>query len=817
MREISCEYGARQECKSCTERKVLEVAAIDLEAGVQTTPKVVKGTGEYMLRDGIDTEPLLKESSCTLFTPAEDSETQESLLSFTHVVDECSSHQNLGSNDFVHVTECSCTKTERSVYCAPLMSGPHDSGTFSIGTKWRGKREIPEKTRRPAALSDTAPTCGNQAVTRPRNEPAPPLWKTIVVRLLASHQGEPNSVPDWVTPGFSNVGIVPDDAAAGRVYSGMTPLHSGVAPYSLQSPSSALETNSFVRLVQTWSGGGGGAVTQAGARRLYEGSNMHPAVSNLAPNKRRLQRPPRVAARHRHDDHPTFLAIKCAATTADLDIYRDLVELPRPVTPSEAHGYSNFKWGRSGSVDRNISSGATDAQWLERSQVELQRVAYGKLLGRKTRFALDLSRVKVHTAHIETMCGPSDVWGGGGTLGGHVTSRLSEERQGLGSRREHTAVPIGNETRGSLSERRAAYQRVDTPTKGMHAVDKHTVDRHAVDKHTVDRHAVDKHTVDRHAVDKHTVDRHAVDKHTVDRHAVDKHTVDRHAVDKHTVDMHAVDKHTVDMHAVDKHTVDRHAVDKHTVDRHAVDKHTVDRHAVDKHTVDMHAVDKHTVDRHAVDKHTVDRHAVDKHTVDRHAVDKHTVDRHAVDKHTVDRHAVDKHTVDRHAVDKHTVDRHAVDKHTVDRHAVDKHTVDRHAVDKHTVDRHAVDKHTVDRHAVDKHTVDRHAVDKHTVDRHAVDKHTVDRHAVDKHTVDRHAVDKHTVDRHAVDKHTVDRHAVDKHTVDRHAVDKHTVDRHAVDKHTVDRHAVDKHTVDRHAVDKHTVDRHAVDKHIQSN
>ncbi|KAJ8884155.1 hypothetical protein PR048_016012 [Dryococelus australis] len=33
---------------------VLEVAAIDLEAGVQMTPKIVKGTGEDMLRDGID-------------------------------------------------------------------------------------------------------------------------------------------------------------------------------------------------------------------------------------------------------------------------------------------------------------------------------------------------------------------------------------------------------------------------------------------------------------------------------------------------------------------------------------------------------------------------------------------------------------------------------------------------------------------------------------------------------------------------------------------------------------------------------------------
>ncbi|KAJ8889108.1 hypothetical protein PR048_008602 [Dryococelus australis] len=42
--------------RSATQRNnsVLEVVAIDLEEGVQTTPKVVKGTGENMLRDGID-------------------------------------------------------------------------------------------------------------------------------------------------------------------------------------------------------------------------------------------------------------------------------------------------------------------------------------------------------------------------------------------------------------------------------------------------------------------------------------------------------------------------------------------------------------------------------------------------------------------------------------------------------------------------------------------------------------------------------------------------------------------------------------------
>ncbi|KAJ8897691.1 hypothetical protein PR048_003041 [Dryococelus australis] len=46
---------------------VLEVAAIDLEAGVQTTPKVVKGTGEDMLRDAVELGPLLKDSFCKAF------------------------------------------------------------------------------------------------------------------------------------------------------------------------------------------------------------------------------------------------------------------------------------------------------------------------------------------------------------------------------------------------------------------------------------------------------------------------------------------------------------------------------------------------------------------------------------------------------------------------------------------------------------------------------------------------------------------------------------------------------------------------------
>ncbi|KAJ8871611.1 hypothetical protein PR048_027938 [Dryococelus australis] len=50
------------------------------------------------------------------------------------------------------------------------------------------------------------------------------------VSLLTSHQGEPGSIPGRVTPGFSRLGIVPDDATDWRVSSGISrfpqPFHS---------------------------------------------------------------------------------------------------------------------------------------------------------------------------------------------------------------------------------------------------------------------------------------------------------------------------------------------------------------------------------------------------------------------------------------------------------------------------------------------------------------------------------------------------------------------------------------------------------------
>ncbi|KAJ8872780.1 hypothetical protein PR048_026396 [Dryococelus australis] len=54
LKEAPCSMCVKECGNEEMQSSVLEVAAIDLEAGVQTTPKVVKGTGEDMLQDGID-------------------------------------------------------------------------------------------------------------------------------------------------------------------------------------------------------------------------------------------------------------------------------------------------------------------------------------------------------------------------------------------------------------------------------------------------------------------------------------------------------------------------------------------------------------------------------------------------------------------------------------------------------------------------------------------------------------------------------------------------------------------------------------------
>ncbi|KAJ8878138.1 hypothetical protein PR048_022605 [Dryococelus australis] len=136
----------------------------------------------------------------------------------------------------------------------------------STGMKGSGKREIPEKTRRPAASSGNILTCEN-----PGNDPAGVWWEASrliaqprrllgdcanrflawpVEHVLAFHIPEPGSIPGGVGLGFSHVGIVPDDAADRRVFSGISRFLNPFIPMlfrtRLSSHSSALKTSMVI-------------------------------------------------------------------------------------------------------------------------------------------------------------------------------------------------------------------------------------------------------------------------------------------------------------------------------------------------------------------------------------------------------------------------------------------------------------------------------------------------------------------------------------------------------------------------------------------
>ncbi|KAJ8872801.1 hypothetical protein PR048_026417 [Dryococelus australis] len=115
-----------------------------------------------------------------------------------------------------------------------------------------------EQEARPVATPETEAQEA-QATSIPRSELAckvstlrrsPAWWGRggLAVRLLVYHPGEPSSIPGGVAeaPGFSHVGIVPDDAAGRRVSSGISlsppPLQSNTAPYSLGSQDLAVKS-----------------------------------------------------------------------------------------------------------------------------------------------------------------------------------------------------------------------------------------------------------------------------------------------------------------------------------------------------------------------------------------------------------------------------------------------------------------------------------------------------------------------------------------------------------------------------------------------
>ncbi|KAJ8890934.1 hypothetical protein PR048_010443 [Dryococelus australis] len=60
--------------------------------------------------------------------------------------------------------------------------------------KGREKRDVPEKTRRPAAFSGTIPTCENPGATRPGIEPGSPWWEARTLSCFKALNAQSNSI-----------------------------------------------------------------------------------------------------------------------------------------------------------------------------------------------------------------------------------------------------------------------------------------------------------------------------------------------------------------------------------------------------------------------------------------------------------------------------------------------------------------------------------------------------------------------------------------------------------------------------------------------
>ncbi|KAJ8889352.1 hypothetical protein PR048_008851 [Dryococelus australis] len=137
------------------------------------------------------------------------------------------------------------------------------------------------------------------------------LGGATVANALASHQGDPGSIPGGFTPGYSHVGMVPEDAACRRVFSGYfrfprlyipVPLHPRVSFHAmfrddghLPVPAGKPITRREVRFVVDGLGSGGlrkegerntaapKPITWEGRTGQEKGSYSRPAVNKTTP------------------------------------------------------------------------------------------------------------------------------------------------------------------------------------------------------------------------------------------------------------------------------------------------------------------------------------------------------------------------------------------------------------------------------------------------------------------------------------------------------------------------------------------------------
>ncbi|KAJ8880644.1 hypothetical protein PR048_017114 [Dryococelus australis] len=154
----------------------------------------------------------------------------------------------LRRKDNVFMTQLNASKLAFAATLVPFLSRVVASTTFTIHQSHLPTSSIscPFPLTRLSSSTSSSTLVSNQTTLhllggRGDREVSP----------LASHQGKAASIPDRVT-GFLHVGIMPGDAVGRQIFRGSPvspPFHSGAAPYSPQSPSSAFKT-SLLRAVQ---------------------------------------------------------------------------------------------------------------------------------------------------------------------------------------------------------------------------------------------------------------------------------------------------------------------------------------------------------------------------------------------------------------------------------------------------------------------------------------------------------------------------------------------------------------------------------------
>ncbi|KAJ8876050.1 hypothetical protein PR048_023958 [Dryococelus australis] len=181
------------------------------------------------------------------------------------------------------------------------------------------------------------------------------------VRLLASHQGANR------TQSPAHVEIVPDDYSGRRVFSGISrfppPLHS-LLHFHLISPSSALKT-SFLRAAQISK-----LSLTVGYGRFFPRSFFcEQLVPPLMTSLSTTQNTREIITSLSYPGFRVCHEVRELSAKTSIEPGLDLVGTTVAqwferfqVGPQWPGGYSDSKWGRNGSVDRTISSGATVAK-----------------------------------------------------------------------------------------------------------------------------------------------------------------------------------------------------------------------------------------------------------------------------------------------------------------------------------------------------------------------------------------------------------------------------------------------------------------------